>query len=189
MRKLWIICITGSIFFLISGNKSIAQDVNNSQKSEKSALNVDNSKNSLDWAGTYSGLLPCADCEGIQTFITLTKDLTYQIRTKFMGRKDAPVEKSGLFSWNKEGSKIELLGYKAGTMPVYYLVGENKLIQLDMQGNRITGKLADNYILKKVKSATVAQETAKSKETALVGTKWLLVELHGQAVIKNKDCL
>ena len=187
MRKTWIVClIVGAIFFF-SGYLSTAQKVSNSKWSEKPTLASDNSKNSLDWAGTYSGLLPCADCEGIQTVINLTKDLTYHIRTKYMGRKDAPIENSGLFSWTKEGSKIELLGYKAGTMPVFYLVGENKLIQLDMQGNRITGKLADNYILKKDKSPTVAQETAKKKEAALVGTKWLLVELHGQVVIKNKE--
>jgi len=187
MRKFWIACLTGGTLLLFSGYTCAAQKVSNSQQSEKPTVPADNSKNSLDWVGTYSGLLPCADCEGIQTVITLTKDLTYQIRTKYMGKNDAPIEKKGLFSWNKEGSKIELLGYKAGTMPVFYLVGENRLIQLDMQGNRITGRLADNYILKKEKSPTVSQETAKNKETVLVGTKWLLVELHGQAVVKNKE--
>ncbi len=29
----------------------------------------DNSQNSLDWPGTYTGTLPCADCEGIKTEI------------------------------------------------------------------------------------------------------------------------
>ena len=26
-----------------------------------------NAQNSLDWAGDYQGILPCADCEGINT--------------------------------------------------------------------------------------------------------------------------
>jgi len=30
-----------------------------------------------------------------------------------------------------------------------YLVGENQLFMLDTEGNRITGGLAENYILKK----------------------------------------
>ena len=34
-----------------------------------------NSMNSLDWEGIYTGLLPCADCEGIQTVIKLNRDL------------------------------------------------------------------------------------------------------------------
>ena len=30
-----------------------------------------NSRNALDWAGTYEGVLPCADCPGIQTRLSL----------------------------------------------------------------------------------------------------------------------
>ncbi|MDE5451088.1 copper resistance protein NlpE N-terminal domain-containing protein, partial [Elizabethkingia meningoseptica] len=30
-----------------------------------------NAQNSLDWAGTYEGTVPCADCPGIKTTITL----------------------------------------------------------------------------------------------------------------------
>jgi hypothetical protein len=37
----------------------------------------DTSRTSLDWPGTYTGVLPCADCEGIETTITLSVDLTY----------------------------------------------------------------------------------------------------------------
>ena len=33
-----------------------------------------NSRNSLDWAGIYEGVLPCADCPGIQTRLTLSRD-------------------------------------------------------------------------------------------------------------------
>ena len=35
-----------------------------------------NSQNSLDWAGVYQGILPCADCEGFDTVITLNWDET-----------------------------------------------------------------------------------------------------------------
>jgi uncharacterized lipoprotein NlpE involved in copper resistance len=33
--------------------------------------------------------------------------------------------------------------------PNRYLVGENTLTQLDMEGNKITGNMADQYVLKK----------------------------------------
>jgi NlpE N-terminal domain len=45
------------------------------------------------------------------------------------------------------GSIITLTGIK--NKPNEYFVGENKLIQLDIDGNKITGSLADKYILKK----------------------------------------
>lgn len=35
----------------------------------------DNSMTSVDWVGSYQGILPCADCEGIKTQIVLNKDL------------------------------------------------------------------------------------------------------------------
>jgi uncharacterized lipoprotein NlpE involved in copper resistance len=106
----------------------------------------DNSSNSLDWEGTYTGIVPCADCEGIETTITIKKDLSYTVQTKYLGKKDAALsERKGLFSWNKDGNKITLSDIK--NTPAQYLVGENKLIQLDMQGNRITGESAGKYEL------------------------------------------
>src|SRR5690606_18798136 len=51
---------------------------------------ADNSRNSLDWAGTYRGVLPCADCEGIETVITLAEDGSFREHTRYLGRQDAP---------------------------------------------------------------------------------------------------
>ncbi|WP_111307838.1 copper resistance protein NlpE N-terminal domain-containing protein [Confluentibacter sediminis] len=30
---------------------------------------TDSTKQSVDWAGSYEGILPCADCKGIKTLI------------------------------------------------------------------------------------------------------------------------
>jgi hypothetical protein len=54
---------------------------------------------------------------------------------------------SGTFKWDNDGGVIIL---DTADFPPYYRVGENKLIQLDMQGKIITGSLAENYVLKKV---------------------------------------
>ncbi|MBB5634923.1 putative lipoprotein NlpE involved in copper resistance [Pedobacter cryoconitis] len=107
-----------------------------------------NSMNSVDWDGIYKGIVPCADCEGIETTIVLGKELTYSIKTKYLGKSDAKVfEEKGKFSWDKSGQIITLNDIKDG--PNKYFVGENKIIQLDMEGKEITGKLADHYVLKK----------------------------------------
>ena len=37
--------------------------------------NEHNSQNSLDWEGVYKGILPCADCDGIETEIVINSDL------------------------------------------------------------------------------------------------------------------
>jgi uncharacterized lipoprotein NlpE involved in copper resistance len=102
------------------------------------------SQNSLDWKGTYSGVIPCADCDGIRVQITLN-DNTYQMSYQYLGTKEAtPEQFSGKFAWD-ESSNIVTLDHKE--IPPYYRVDENKLIQLDMEGNEITGELAEMYVL------------------------------------------
>jgi uncharacterized lipoprotein NlpE involved in copper resistance len=102
----------------------------------------------LDWPATYKGITPCADCEGIETKIVLNKDSTFVIKTKYLGKGAAKVfEERGNFIWDKTGGIISLAGLKG--KPSQYKVGEDKLIQLDMEGKTITGQLADKYILTK----------------------------------------
>lgn len=114
----------------------------------KEAVDMHNAKNSLDILGTYKGVLPCADCEGIQTEITLLKDETYSKKTKYLGKDDKVSEEMGDYTWKEDGNTLILEGIN--TEPIEYLVTENSLMQLDMQGNKGTaGNVSDKYILKK----------------------------------------
>lgn len=103
----------------------------------------DTSQNALDWPGVYEGVLPCASCEGIQTTLTLQADNSFELKSIYLGKDETIFKEAGKFDWDSNGSKIILSdGSK-------YLVGENQLFMLDTDGNRITGGLAENYILKK----------------------------------------
>jgi uncharacterized lipoprotein NlpE involved in copper resistance len=109
----------------------------------------DNSQTSLDWAGTYFNTLPCASCEGIETWVTLKQDGTFELKTNYLGLNDAREEIfTGNFSWDKSGGSIQLEGLIGGA-PGKYKVGENQIWHLDQDGNQIEGALADRYILKK----------------------------------------
>lgn len=103
------------------------------------------SENSLDWAGTYEGIIPCADCTGVKTAVTLNSDKTFQYDTEYLGENLKSSDK-GTFTWEKNGSTVHLKGKETDN---YLKVGENQLLLLDTEGNIITGTLADNYILKK----------------------------------------
>ena len=110
--------------------------------------NAHTSQNSLDWMGMYKGVVPCADCEGIETVLYLSAGDSFVLETKYLGSGDGKIfKKAGSITWNEAGNQIRLSNIEDA--PNQYLVGENKLIQLDMAGNRITGQLADNYILAK----------------------------------------
>ncbi len=102
-------------------------------------------------ADHYYGLLPCADCSGIQTEITLTSDNKYVIHAIYEGRKSAGPgsnEFSEEGTWMQHGTDtVHLQGRKSG--PAMYIKTDSSIIQLDMKGQRITGQLAEKYELKK----------------------------------------
>ena len=127
-----------------------------------------NSRNALDWPGKYSGVLPCADCEGIQTTITLRADGTYDRELVYIGKTANPAQQSGRFSWNTAGSVVTLALPDGATQ--MYQVGENQLLHLDQAGNRIVGDLGTRYVLRQ-----------SIHDPRIEDRRWLLVEVAGQA--------
>jgi uncharacterized lipoprotein NlpE involved in copper resistance len=147
-----IILFVCTLLFFISCKKGIkAEEIKTDTIAavpDSKAVELHNSQNALDWQGTYKGITPCADCEGIATEITLNKDLTFSLKTNYLGKGDGKTFKeSGSFVWDKTGNTISLEGLKGS--PSQYKVGENRLIQLDMEGKIISGQLAERYVLKK----------------------------------------
>lgn len=139
---------------------------------------------SIDWQGTYTGMVPCADCEGIATTIVLSLNKTYTIKTKYIGKANKTFEQIGFISFNSKGNTITLSDIKDA--PNQYFVGENTLTQLDLNGNKITGNLADKYVLKKVEAnVSTTERFNESIETTLENTKWKLVRLMGKEVKSN----
>jgi uncharacterized lipoprotein NlpE involved in copper resistance len=120
--------------------------VNDTTTLPASSLDGSTAKNSLDVIGAYKGVIPCADCEGIETSISLQADSTYTITTTYIGKQKKAYTGKGKWSW-VDGFTIILDGIKDA--PNKYFVGENKLIQLDMNGQKITGELAAKYHLTK----------------------------------------
>jgi uncharacterized lipoprotein NlpE involved in copper resistance len=90
-----------------------------------------NSRNALDWAGTYEGVTPCADCPGIKQRLTLRADGSYELSTQYLERQVAAPTVRGKFSWNAAGNTITLDAAGSGQQ---FRVGEGRLLQLDRDG-------------------------------------------------------
>ena len=89
------------------------------------------SRNSLDWAGTYEGVLPCADCPGIKLRLKLQQDGRYELSTQYLERQPAAQTVRGSFSWNAEGNAITLDAAGGGQQ---FRVGEGRLLQMNRDG-------------------------------------------------------
>jgi heat shock protein HslJ len=186
--------------FMLSCQKNINDDF----KINDTINTSHNAKNSLDYIGVYKGTLPCADCEGLETKISINENATFTVATKYLGKGEKVFIKKGTFSWNKEGNTIEFNEEKNGLSK--YFVGENSLTQLDMSGKKITGDLASEYILtKQTKSnqeiesnegihatvdlnnrmevtTTVEKVNPAIGKFTLAETKWKLTVLYGKAI-------
>lgn len=79
-----------------------------------------NSQSSLDWQGSYIGIISCKTCSkpSINIHITLNDDNTY--RKTVSGLESAEQTTHGKFVWSDDGSYVKL-GEN------HYFVGENHL--------------------------------------------------------------
>lgn len=104
------------------------------------------SQNSLDWAGSYLATLPCADCIGIKTTITLDKSGTFKYAAEYLDEK-LKVNDAGDIMWHDNGSVVHL---KGKDIDMKLKVVEHGLIGLDTEGNEIDGPLKEHYNYKKL---------------------------------------
>lgn len=100
----------------------------------------------FDKAGVYYGVLPCADCSGIETTLELMGDQTYKLTQVYQEKEDGRFESSGALTWDAENSIITL---GQGEEMTKWLIEGDKVTMLDKEGNRPAGELADQYVLTK----------------------------------------
>lgn len=86
------------------------------------AVDQHNAQNSLDWPGSYTGILPCADCSGIETILDIKADGNYTLDETYQGKKMDilyqrvslnGIKRVILFYWNRQMVKmivVTLLG-------------------------------------------------------------------------------
>lgn len=128
-------------------NKTVSSDTASKDADTLAAPDMHTSEAALDWEGRYTGVLPCADCEGIETTINLKGDNTFMIREAYLGKGEEPIEETGDFTWTEDGGTVELQTVNSGKRT--YKVGENVLIARDTAGDEIKGEMAELYRLDK----------------------------------------
>ncbi len=156
------------VIFLISCN---TQNKNYKKQQALSEKNAHSSRNSIDWAGTYRGVLPCADCDGVQMELSITKKSTYELKKRYEGSSTEIITESGNFRWLPEGNVITIYSGNSSNEYTHFLVGENKLVKLDRDANPIKNEFSQMYVLKK-----------KGFDDRITEKHWQLIELNGKKI-------
>ncbi len=115
------------------------------------------SQNALDWAGTYTGTVPCPECTGIRMRLSLYADGSFARVSEDVDRDGWSEVERGLFTWSNDGQTVQLQGLEGG--PVVYQVVENAVVQAP-----------DHRLTKLVELPTVED------------TRWRMIELRGASV-------
>lgn len=127
-------------------------------------------KNTDGIEGVFIGNLPCNDCAAVRTVVKLTSPDRIEIESLFVGKSDSMFSFSGKFTYNKENNRLI---YKDKGKINQFVWGDNKITQLDQNGNRITGKFADKYIL--------------TRDTINLFRYWKLVKLNDRSIENNQN--
>nr|WP_159465652.1 envelope stress response activation lipoprotein NlpE [Scandinavium goeteborgense] len=98
---------------------------------------------------SWRGILPCADCEGIETSLFLEKDGTWVMNERYQGVTREPSSFGSYGTWARTAEKLVLTDSKGEKS--YYRAKGDKLEMLDREGNPIVSSL--NYTLEPVKSS------------------------------------
>ncbi|MBX3257811.1 MAG: META domain-containing protein [Chitinophagaceae bacterium] len=148
-----ILIATGFAVFLIS-----CSNTKTTQQNQQSEVVVDsghNSRNALDWNGTYTGVV-LSGSDSTQIVVQLHTNNTYASE-KSIKDKGRLQQDSGTIVWNTNGSAITI-------GDATYKVAENALVALNADGNptsirleKLTDELPEKY--------------------------WKLIELNGKPVI------
>lgn len=153
MNKKILLALLVAGVFTATGcqNTSVTQDSLVSEEKSPPTENV------------FSGVVPCADCAGIETTLQLAKDGTYILGRTYLAAKN---EENTFFEtghWVMDGKKI-VLSQQDGQKSYYQMKGEN-LVMLDIDGEPIQSSL--NYELDKVKPKKLAGEYSYFADSAL----------------------
>lgn len=104
---------------------------------------------------SFRGLLPCADCEGIDTALFLEKDGTWVMNQRYQGAPQ-PSQFASWGKWARTADRLVLTDTNGEKL--YFSVKGENLDMLDREGMPIVSQL--NYTLKPTKAALPATPMA-----------------------------
>lgn len=119
----------------------------------------------LKTSGIYGGFVPCADCEGIITYLLLNPDMTYRLEETYYKKDEKVFPTTG--SWKMDSGKVVLYDNKG--VRLSFLADGTSLRQLDSKGNRISGNTGDRYVLNRQEMA----DKKRLKEKADAGIDFI----------------
>ena len=121
------------------------------------AAHAESMDKSQEFHGVFYGFLPCNDCNGIKTTLSLKQKNNYLLVTQSAKDSSREYYEKGKYSWNDETQTVILTPNKKSETRQYHIEDDGTLVQLSSGGARMTGDDAGRYILRR-------SDTVKSRD-------------------------
>ena len=108
---------------------------------------------SLDFHGVFYGYLPCTDCNGIKSTLSLKQKNNYLLVTQPAKDSSRETYEKGKYEWNEETRKVVLTSRDSSNIRQYEIKDEGTLILLNSDGSSMPKGKIDEYTLHRSDSA------------------------------------
>lgn len=104
-------------------------------------------KNAPIFRGIYYGYLPCKDCDGIKTTLSLKDKNNYLLVTQYAKTSTREFFEKGKYTWDEKNERVILTPRKGkdSVVRTYYIKDDSSLVLLDSNGKQMKNK--DKYTL------------------------------------------
>ena len=125
--------------------------------------NMDHSKHfeaidkNLDFHGVFYGYLPCNDCNGIKSTLSLKQKNNYLLVTQPAKESSREIYEKVKYEWNEDTHTVVLTAKNTSSVRQYQIKDEGTLILLNSDGSPMSKAKSDDYTL-------VRSDSAKTRE-------------------------
>lgn len=92
---------------------------------ETTSEQIESNEEKVSFTGIFEGTLPCADCSGIETKLTLNEeDRTFVLEQKYLEKEDGEFTQKGNFEISEDGECIILKDESIPTPQIFHITDE-----------------------------------------------------------------
>lgn len=133
-------------------------------------VDMHNSRNSIDWIGSYEGLLPCTDCAGVLMRVTLHEKGSFALEERRLDTTFEQAVSEGEVVW-ETGDNTITLDTQSGARR--FAVGEGGLLLLE--GGQVRGEWGQTGMIL-TRSPFTGSEVPLGAAETLANHRWTLVD-------------
>ena len=116
-------------------------------------VHIEPMEKSLEFHGVFYGFLPCTDCNGIKSTLSLKQKNNYLLVTQPAKESSRESYEKGKYTWNDETNTVVLTPRDESKTRQYLIKDEGTLILLNSDGSPMKGDKSDSYTLRRSDSA------------------------------------